>query len=105
MLPFINVILPVFGLLATGYAAVRFHLYPRNGVAGLVAFVNNFGTPCLLFQAMVNSDFGSIFTPAIIIPFSAGALFSLFAVAVISVRFFATRPGEGVSSGFAAMFT
>jgi hypothetical protein len=105
MLAIVNVIVPVFALIVTGYLAVRFHLYPRSGVAGLVAFVNNFATPCLLFQAMLTSDFGSVFNPAIIIPYYVGALFSLFAGTVIAMRFFGTRPGEGVSSGFAAMFT
>lgn len=105
MAAIVNVIAPVFALLAAGYLAVRFHLYPRQGVAALVAFVNNFATPCLLFQAMVSSDFGVAFNLQIILPFYVGALVSLLVGAIIAVRFFKARPGEGVSSGFAAMFT
>ncbi|MDB5561956.1 MAG: family transporter, partial [Hyphomicrobiales bacterium] len=48
MLSVLNVIAPVFGLLAVGYLAVRFKLFPATGVDALVAFVNNFATPCLL---------------------------------------------------------
>ena len=85
--------------------AVRFRLYPGEGVRGLVAFVNNFATPCLLFQAMLTSDFGTTFNPAVIVPFYIGALFSLLCGALIARRVFGNRPGESVSSGFSAMFT
>jgi malonate transporter and related proteins len=105
MLAILNVIAPVFALIVTGYMAVRWRLYPKAGVGALVAFVNNFATPCLLFQAMATSDFSSVFNFAIILPFYAGALVSLFVGTMIAIRVFKTRPGEGVSSGFAAMFT
>jgi malonate transporter len=105
MLDILNVVIPVFAIIAIGYLAVRFRLYPAEGVRGLVAFVNNFATPCLLFQAMLTSDFGETFNFEIIIPFYIGSLFSLVAGWFIAVRFFKNRPGEGVSSGFAAMFT
>ena len=105
MLAIINIVLPVFMIIGLGYLAVRFRLYPAEGVRGLVAFVNNFATPCLLFQAMLNSDFGSAFNVHIIVPFYVGALFSLFAGTIVAVRFFGNRPGEGVASGFSAMFT
>ena len=68
MLAVVNVIAPVFAIMVTGYLAVRFNLYPRQGIGALVAFVNNFLTPCLLFEAMLTSDFRSVFNPAIIAP-------------------------------------
>jgi malonate transporter and related proteins len=105
MLAIVNVIIPVFGIIGLGYFAVRFRLYPAEGVRGLVAFVNNFATPCLLFQAMLTSDFGAAFNPTIIVPFFVGSLFSFVAGAVIAIRFFRDKPGAGVASGFAAMFT
>jgi malonate transporter len=105
MLAIANVIVPVFAIIGLGYLAVRFKLYPSEGVRGLVSFVNNFATPCLLFQAMVTSDFGSTFNLSIIIPFYIGSLFSLLAGALIARRFFRVRPGEAVASGFSAMFT
>jgi malonate transporter and related proteins len=105
MLAILNVVLPVFAVIALGYGAVRSKLYPAAGVPGLVAFVNNFATPFLLFDAMLNADFSTAFQPSIIAPFYAGALFSLLAGSIIAIRFFGNRPGEGVSSGFSAMFT
>jgi predicted permease len=84
---------------------VRWRLYPKAGVGALVAFVNNFATPCLLFEAMATSDFSSVFNPAIILPFYAGAVVSLVAGSLIALKWFGTRPGESISSGFSAMFT
>lgn len=105
MFAFVNVVIPVFAILGLGYLAVRFRFYPAEGVRGLVAFVNNFATPCLLFQAMLTSDVGTAFNWSIIVPFYVGSLLSLIAGSIIAVKFFKNRPGEGVSSGFAAMFT
>ena len=105
MLQILNVVIPVFAIIGLGYLAVRLRLYPAEGVKGLVAFVNNFATPCLLFLAMLTSDFGSTFNPAIIVPFYVGSLTSLLFGSLIARRVFAARPGESVSSGFSAMFT
>jgi malonate transporter and related proteins len=105
MFDLLNVIVPVFGIMLLGYLAVRFRLYPAEGVKGLVAFVNNFATPCLLCQAMITSDFSTTFNAAIIIPFYVGAVFSLICGALIARNIFKQRPGESVSSGFSAMFT
>ena len=105
MLDILNVVIPVFAIIALGYLAVRYRLYPAEGVRGLVAFVNNFLTPCLLFQSMLHADFDTAFNWSVIVPFYIGALTSFILGSIIAVRFFKNRPGEGVSSGFAAMFT
>jgi malonate transporter len=101
----LNVVVPIFAIMAVGYLAVRFRLYPAEGVRGLVAFVNNFLTPCLLFQSMLHADFSTAFNWYVILPFYAGGLFSFIVGTIIAIRFWKNRPGEGVSSGFAAMFT
>jgi hypothetical protein len=105
MLDIFNVILPVFALIGAGYLAVRYRLYPAEGVKGLVAFVNNFATPCLLCQAMLAADFSTAFNPDIIVPFYIGALVSMAGGGLIARYLFRQRPGESVASGFSAMFT
>jgi predicted permease len=105
MLPIINIVIPVFAIIALGYGAVRLRLYPAEGVKGLVAFVNNFATPCLLFEAMLTSDFNATFNFTIIGPFYIGALISLAFGSILSVKWFRSRPGEGVSAGFSATFS
>ena len=98
MLAIFNVVVPVFAIIGLGYLAVRFKLYPREGVRGLVAFVNNFATPCLLFHAMATADFSTEFNWAVIIPFYVGALVVFAVASVVSVKVFGNRPGEGVSA-------
>lgn len=105
MLAIFNVVLPVFALMALGYAAVRFRLFPNEGVRGLVLFVNNFATPCLLFHAMATSDFSTTFNWSVIGSFYAGAITVFVAGCLLASRLFKNRPGESVASGFSAFFT
>lgn len=105
MLSILNVVAPVFALVATGFLAVRFKLYPASGVGGLIAFVNNFATPCLLFRAMLSVDFEAAFNLTVITPFYIGAV-SVFFIGIILARtFFKSTPGEAVSIAFAGTFT
>ncbi|KRA95140.1 hypothetical protein ASD83_20210 [Devosia sp. Root685] len=105
MLDIIYVILPIFALMGLGYVAVLKRLYPAEGVKALIAFVNNFATPCLLFHSISTSDFRSAFNLSIIGPFYLGA-FVCFALGIfIARRAFGNRPGESVAAGFSGTFT
>lgn len=105
MFTVLNVVAPVFAIVALGYFAVRIRLYPADGVKGLIAFVNNFATPCLLFRAMLNVDFAETFSLRLIGPFYLGALV-VFAIGVLIARkSFRRSPGESVAAGFSGMFT
>lgn len=105
MLTVLNVVSPVFMLVAVGFLAVRYKLYPATGVGGLISFVNNFATPCLLFRAMLSVDFQTAFNVNIIGSFYIGALVVFVVAIVVSRVVFTNSPGEAVASGFAAMFT
>lgn len=105
MLAILIVITPIFALMALGYGAVRFRLFPADGIKSLIAFVNNFATPCLLFHSLVTSDLRSAFNLGIIGPFYLGAIICFVIGIVIAVKFFGNTPGEGVSVGFSGTFT
>lgn len=105
MLAILNVIAPIFALMALGYSAVRFRLFPAEGIKSLIAFVNNFATPCLLFHSLVTSDLRSAFNLSIIGPFYIGALICFVIGIVIAIRIFKNSPGEGVSVGVTGTFT
>jgi len=105
MLTILSVIAPIFALMAFGFGAVRFKLFPADGIRSLIAFVNNFATPCLLFHSILTSDFRSAFNLSIIGPFYIGALICFAVGIVIAIRLFGNRPGEGVSVGFSGTFT
>src|SRR4051812_38600647 len=105
MLQILTVVAPVFAIIALGYLAVRFRFFPAEGTKALVAFVNNFATPCLLCEAMLTSDFSKTFNWAIIVPFYIGALILLLVASLTAHRMFKQRPGEAVASGFSATYT
>ncbi|MCB1761992.1 MAG: AEC family transporter [Gammaproteobacteria bacterium] len=105
-MPFVlNIVGSVFLLLAIGYFSVRAGLFPKEGVKGLIVFINSFAVPCLLFQAMLTVDLHSVFNPEYLLAFYIGA-FTTFAVAVAIARLiFKRRPGESIIVGFSAYFT
>lgn len=105
MLDVLTIIAPVFAIVILGYLAVRLKLYPPEGVKGLIAFVNNFATPFLLFRAMLGIHFDTAFRPPVIGSFYIAA-FCVFAGAIfMSRKVFKRRPGEAVATGFSATFT
>lgn len=105
MLAILTVIAPIFALMGLGYTAVRFRLYPADGIKSLIAFVNNFATPCLLFHSLITSDFSAAFNIAIIGPFYLGAVICFVIGIVIAMKIFGNTPGESVSVGFSGTFT
>lgn len=105
MLSILFVIAPIFGLIALGYIAVRYRLFPAEGVKALIAFVNNFATPCLLFYSISHSDFRAAFNIGIIGPYYFGALICFAIGIVVARKLFGNRPGESVAVGFSGTFT
>lgn len=101
----LNIVGSVFLLIAIGYLSVCNGLFPKEGVRGLIEFINNFAVPCLLFQAMLMVDFRTVFNPEYLLSFYISA-FIVFAVAVaIAVYWFKRSPGESIVVGFSAYFT
>jgi malonate transporter and related proteins len=105
MLSILAVIAPIFALISLGYLAVRFRLYPAEGVKALIAFVNNFATPCLLFYSISTSDFRAAFRLDIIGPFYFGAILCFVVGILVARHLFNNRPGESVAVGFSGTFT
>ncbi len=105
MLAILTVIAPIFALMGLGFGAVRLRLFPVEGIKSLIAFVNNFATPCLLFHSLVTSDFSSAFNIGIIGPYYVGALACFVLGIVIALKVFRNTPGEAVAAGFSGMFT
>jgi len=105
MLDVLLIVLPVFIIVAAGYAANRAKLFPDSGVDGLMAFTAKFAVPCLLFNAMYGLDLGGAFDPKLLISFYAAALTCFIVGIVLSRRIWKRRPGESVSVGFNALFS
>ena len=105
MLSILVTVAPVFLLIASGYAAVRFGYLPGNVANALNGFAVKIAVPVLLFRALERLDMTAAFSPPLLVSFYAGA-FTCFAVGIVLARkIFERRPGEAVAVGFAATFS
>src|SRR5690606_32044375 len=105
MLAILSIIAPIFALMGLGFLAVRFRLFPGEGIKSLIGFVNNFATPSLLFHSLITNDFSAAFNIGIIGPYYLGAL-ACFALGIgIALKGFRNGPGDAASVGFSGMFS
>lgn len=105
ILTLVTVVLPVFLVIAGGFAATRSQLFPATGVDGLMVYTLNFAIPCLLFRGIVDLDLGAVFRPGLLVSFYAGAV-AAFVCGIFGARLiFGRRPGESVAIGFGALFS
>jgi predicted permease len=82
----INVALPVFGIILTGYLAARFDALGPDSAAALNRFVFYFGLPAALFVVTARAPIDKIFNWPFIGAFISGALLTLL-IALIVARF------------------
>lgn len=99
------IVLPVFLILGTGYAAARSGYLPSGIADALNAFAIKLAVPLLLFRALYRLDLSQSFHLPMLASFYAGA-FSSFTLAIVLARLVWKRPpGESVAVGFTAMFS
>ncbi len=105
MLAVLNVVLPVFLIIATGYVATRTKLFPDAGIDGLIAFVIKFAIPALLLNAMYRIDLAMAFEWRILVSFYTGALTCFVLGMILARKFWKRTAGEAVAVGFSALFS
>lgn len=101
----LDVILPVFLVVAAGYLAAWRGWISANGVDGLMKFAQGIAIPVLLFMALTRLDLGAVFDWRLLLSFYAGAV-SGFVAGLIGARFLFGREWEdAVAVGFVGMFS
>lgn len=101
----LDVILPVFLVIGSGYVAVWRGLFPVAGVDGVLRFAQSFAVPCLLFQAISKLDLSSAFDAPLLISFYTSAAIC-FALGILGARFVFKRDLEdSVAIGFCCLFS
>ncbi|MDO4433070.1 MAG: AEC family transporter [Alysiella sp.] len=70
----LNIIAPVFAIIALGYAAVRFNLINREQTAGLGTFVIRIGMPALIFHALTARGLGATINNAYLLAYIVAAV-------------------------------
>ncbi len=101
----LDVILPVFLLIAFGYVAVWQRWLSDAGVDGLMRFTQNFAIPCLLFRAISTLDLGASFNVPLLLAFYTGATVSFF-LGIFGARVLFDRDWtDCVAIGFVCLFS
>ncbi|MEM7669355.1 MAG: AEC family transporter [Pseudomonadota bacterium] len=105
LLALLEIVLPVFMVVAAGYGMVRMRWYPEAGIDPLIKFATGFAVPVLLFRAMYGIDLGKTLRWDHQVSFYAAA-FVCFVVGITLARMiWKRRPGESVAVGFCALFS
>lgn len=105
MLAILNVVMPVFLVVGSGYALVRLRFFSDGVVDTLIGFATRFAVPCLLFMAMYRLDLGAAFDGAHLLSFYAASITCFVVAITLSRRVWKRRPGEAVVVGFGALFS
>jgi len=105
MFDILNIILPVFIVLAFGYLAVWRGLFSDSAVDGLMKFAQNFAIPCLLFRAIATLDLQQNFDVPLLFSFYAGVV-GAFTLGLLGARFLFSRSWEdSVAIAFCCLFS
>lgn len=101
----INVVLPVFGIILTGYLAGRFEALGPESAAALNRFVFYFALPCALFIFTARAPSDKIFNWPFIGAIVSGALLTLLVALIVGRLWFhhhdvATLSMVGLTAGW-----
>ncbi len=101
----LNIVLPVFIVLAFGYLAVWRGLFSDGAVDGLMKFAQNFAIPCLLFRAISTLDLQQNFNAPLLASFYSGVV-AAFIAGLLGARFLFGRSWEdSVAIAFCCLFS
>lgn len=101
----IDVILPVFGVIAVGFAAAKLGWFDRSATRGLSLFVFNFSVPLLLLRSLAATPLPSEIQWGFLISYYAGAFIVFGLNMVIAGRGFGRRLDEQAIFGLSAAFS
>jgi len=101
----VDVILPVFLIVAFGYAVSWRGWMSEATVDGLMSFTQNFAIPCLLFLAIARLDLGLEFDWRLLVSFYTGAVTG-FGLGLLGARLLFGRSWEdAIAVGFVCLFS
>jgi len=105
MLQILEIVLPVFLVIGTGYLAAYFKVFTSEQSNALMRFATQIAIPCLLFLAISRLDLKAEFQLGVLAPFFIGALASFTLTSLGAWFFFGHKPGYRIAIGFAGMFS
>ena len=101
----VDVILPVFLVVAFGYGVTWRGWMSEGTVDGMMKFSQNFAIPCLLFLAISRLDLGQEFDWRLLVSFYTGAVTG-FVLGLLGARYLFGRGWEdAIAVGFVCLFS
>ena len=103
--PILNVVFPIFAIMAAGYAAGRFGILGKESSEALNRFVYFVALPALFFVSMARVSLGEVFNLPFLGAYGGGAA-ATFVIAVAVAKFaFPNRLGALGLAGLSAIFS
>ena len=100
----INVMIPVFGVILTGYLAGRFQILDGQSAAALNRFVYYFAMPAALFVFSARAPIGEIFNWPFIFAFASASTATLLIALIVGQVYFHHDMATLGIAGFTAVF-
>ncbi|WPZ36423.1 AEC family transporter [Thalassobaculum sp. OXR-137] len=100
----VNVVLPVFGLILTGYLAGWRKLLGRDSSEALNGFVFYFALPVLLFIAMAKIDTATVLNGPFLAAYLLGQISTLLIGFVVAKTFFKVSLSEAATHGTVGIY-
>ncbi|WP_028357721.1 AEC family transporter [Brackiella oedipodis] len=87
MLSIINITLPIFIMIALGYAAVRFDIINPVQITGLGRFVVVFAYPAVIFHAFASKPVTALFVPSYMLAYGSATILLFIATYLLTLKF------------------
>lgn len=100
----LDVIIPVFLVIGTGYLAVWRGLLTDEAIDGLMIFTQQLAIPCLLFRAIWTLDLGANFDFALLSSFYTGSFIGFILGFLVGRFVFKRTLEDAVAIGFCCLF-
>lgn len=104
MLTLLGIVVPVFLVVAAGFASARTGFLAGSVIDALSSFAIRIAIPALLFMALLRIDLDRAVDWRALVAFFAALELVFLTGMTISRRFWHRRPGEAVAVGFSAFF-
>ena len=101
----LNVVAPVFLIVAAGYVAVRLTWFNGAQIDHLMRFAVQLAIPCLLFKATSTIDLASAYDWRMLLSYYLAAIASFIISYQIMRRLFLKRAGEAIAAAFCALYS
>ncbi len=105
MVILLDIIVPVFGIVALAYLAARLGAFPESATRGLSYFVFNFAIPPMLFRAMATSELPSPIEWGFLISYFGGGYGAWIVAMAVSAGLFRRGLAAAAIAGMTAAFS